>query len=218
MAEIINTQKLLLHTKITSLCSYVKLNCFLSLPKKLDRYGCFYDFVKITKNNFYASFYINERAMKKTVLILSALVLFSCGNKQDGAAKIDGAVVNFSETANGASNKDQLPVIKFTEVTYDFGKIIQGEKVSHKFAFSNEGKSNLIITSAKGSCGCTIAEPTKEPIPPGGNGTIDVVFDSNGKQGTISKSVSVLTNCEPNTVFITITGNVIVPGESAEKK
>ena len=156
--------------------------------------------------------------MKKTVIILSAFVLFSCGGNSDKDKKIDGEIVDFSQTANGKVDKDKLPVIKFTAGTYDFGKIIQGEKVSHKFSFTNEGKSSLIITSAKASCGCTIAEPTKEPIAPGGTGTIDVVFDSNGKSGMITKSISVLTNCEPNTVFITITGNVIVPDDTSEKK
>lgn len=156
--------------------------------------------------------------MKKIVIIVSAIALFSCGGNGEKDKKIDGEIVDFSQTANGKVDKDKLPVIKFTEGTYDFGKIIQGEKVSHKFSFTNDGKSNLIITSAKASCGCTIAEPTKEPIAPGGTGTIDVVFDSNGKSGMITKSISVLTNCEPNTVFITITGNVIVPDDATEKK
>ncbi len=150
--------------------------------------------------------------------MLSALALFSCGNKGGKDGKIDGEIVDFSETANGKVDKEKLPVIKFTEGTHDFGKIIQGEKVAHKFSFTNEGKSNLIITSAKASCGCTIAEPTKAPIAPGGTGTIDVTFDSNGKSGMVTKTISVLTNCEPNTVFITITGNVIVPDDASEKK
>ncbi|MEO8759790.1 MAG: DUF1573 domain-containing protein, partial [Bacteroidia bacterium] len=100
--------------------------------------------------------------MKKIILLISVVTLFSCGNKNE-KDKIDGEIVNFAETANGSVDKDKLPVIKFTEGTFDFGKIIQGEKVSHTFNFTNEGKSNLIITSAKGSCGCTIAEPTKDP-------------------------------------------------------
>lgn len=152
--------------------------------------------------------------MKKIIILIGTVVLFSCGNKNEKDGKIDGEIVNFAASGDGKVDKDKLPVIKFAEGTFDFGKIIQGEKVSHKFTFTNEGKSNLIITSAKGSCGCTIAEPTKEPIAPGGTGTIDVVFDSNGKQGMINKSVSVVTNCEPNTVFITITGNVIVPDDA----
>lgn len=155
--------------------------------------------------------------MKKTLIALSSILLFSCGNKENTDGKIDGSIVNFSQTANGKADKENLPVIKFNEESYNFGKIVQGEKVSHKFNFTNTGKTNLIVASAKGSCGCTVAEPPREPIAPGKTGTIDVVFDSNGKSGNVTKSVSVVTNCEPNTVLISITGEVIVPsGETAK--
>lgn len=154
--------------------------------------------------------------MKKLVIPVLTFVIFACGGKNEDP-KIDTSLINVSETANGKVDKDKLPVIKFTEGEYNFGKIIQGEKVSHTFTFTNEGKSNLIIASAKASCGCTVASPPKDPIPPGGTGKIDVVFDSNGKSGVVSKSVTVLTNCEPNTVILTIGGEVIVPA-SAETK
>lgn len=154
--------------------------------------------------------------MKKLIIPVLALTLFACGGKQEDG-KIDTSLINISETANGKVDKDKLPIIKFTEGEYSFGKIIQGEKVSHTFTFTNEGKSNLIIASAKASCGCTVASPPKDPIPPGATGKIDVVFDSNGKSGMVSKSITVLTNCEPNTVILNISGEVIVPA-SAESK
>ena len=155
--------------------------------------------------------------MKKIILPVFALTLLSFGgNKNDG--KITSELVNFSETANGTVDKSKLPVIKFTEENFDYGKIIQGEKVSHTFTFKNEGKSNLIVASAKASCGCTVAEPPKEPIAPGAIGKIEVVFDSNGKSGRVSKSISVITNCEPSTVILTIGGEVIAPSETVPAK
>ncbi len=155
--------------------------------------------------------------MKKIIIPICVLTLLSCGgDKSDG--KISSELVNFSETANGTVDKSKLPVIKFTEEHFDYGKIIQGEKVSHSFTFKNEGKSNLIVASAKASCGCTVAEPPKEPIAPGAMGKIDVVFDSNGKSGRVSKSISVVTNCEPNTVILVIGGEVIAPSETAPAK
>ena len=154
--------------------------------------------------------------MKKIILSVAALALFSCGGNKDDN-KITSALVNVSETANGEVDKSKLPIIKFTEGEFNYGKIIQGEKVSHTFTFTNEGKSNLIIASAKASCGCTVASPPKDPIPPGGTGKIDVVFDSNGKSGMVSKSITVLTNCEPNTVILNISGEVIVPTTSETK-
>ena len=155
--------------------------------------------------------------MKKIIIPALALFLFACGgNKNDG--KISSDLVNVSETANGTADKSKLPVIKFTEENFDFGKIIQGEKVSHTFTFTNEGKSNLIVSSAKASCGCTVAQPPKEPITPGETGKIDVIFDSNGKAGHVTKSISVVTNCEPSTVILVIGGDVIVPDDSKTEK
>jgi len=146
-----------------------------------------------------------------------ALALFSCGGNGQGE-KVDSSLVNVSETANGTADKSKLPIIKFTESEFNYGKIIQGEKVAHTFTFTNEGKSNLVIASAKASCGCTVAQPPKDPIPPGGTGKIEVVFDSNGKSGMVSKSITVLSNCEPNTTILVISGEVIVPAATPETK
>lgn len=155
--------------------------------------------------------------MKRIILPVLAFALFSCGGNKQEDGKIGSDIVNITETANGSADKSKLPSIKFEEGEYSFGKIIQGEKVSHTFNFTNEGKSNLVIASAKASCGCTVASPPKDPIPPGAKGKIDVVFDSNGKSGMVSKSITVLTNCEPNTVILTIGGEVIVPSTSETK-
>ena len=155
--------------------------------------------------------------MNKLILPIIAFALFSCGGNKD-ETKIDSSLINVTETANGTADKSKLPIIKFTESEFNYGKIIQGEKVSHTFTFTNEGKSNLIIASAKASCGCTVASPPKDPIPPGATGKIDVVFDSNGKSGMVSKSITVLTNCEPNTVILTIGGEIIVPSPTPETK
>jgi hypothetical protein len=74
-----------------------------------------------------------------------------------------------------------------------------------------QGSSNLIVSSAHGSCGCTIPEYPKKPILPGEEGVIDVVFASEGKSGIVEKSVTIVTNCEPSTKIIYIKANIIVP-------
>jgi hypothetical protein len=115
-----------------------------------------------------------------------------------------------TKSADGNSNSS-LPEIKFEEETHDFGRITQGEKVSYNFKFKNAGSANLIISSASGSCGCTIPEYPKKPILPGQEGNINVVFASEGKSGIVEKSVTVVTNCEPSTRIIYIKANIIVP-------
>jgi len=146
--------------------------------------------------------------MKKLIIAGLALVLVCCGRKE-GDAKIGPDTVGNSATASGKS-ADGLPEIKFEEETYDFGRITQGEKVSHAFKFKNTGDKNLIISGASGSCGCTVPEWPKEPILPGGEGKIDVVFSSEGKSGLQEKTVTVVTNCEPATRVIRIKTEIIV--------
>ena len=107
----------------------------------------------------------------------------------------------------------ELPVIFFKEEKHDFGTITQGEKVSYSFHFKNTGETDLIISSANGSCGCTVGTFPHEPIKAGQESKIDVVFDSGGKSGLVEKTVTLTTNCIPNTKVLTINSNIIVPPE-----
>lgn len=145
--------------------------------------------------------------MKKLILAISLLSLFSCSNHQDGTIGTDA--VDNTATANGETGGNR-PEMKFDEEVFDFGKITQGEKVSHAFKFKNTGGKNLIISGANGSCGCTVPEWPKEPIAPGKEGVINVVFSSEGKSGYQEKTVTIVTNCEPATRVIRIKTEIIV--------
>jgi len=154
--------------------------------------------------------------MKKIILSVStALFLAACGSDD---SKITTNDINISASANGNQNTGDLPVIQFEEEVHDFGKITQGEKVSFSFKFKNVGKSNLLISSAQASCGCTVPKPPKDPLAPGASDKIDVTFDSNGKSGKFDKQVTVITNCDPNTKVLKITGEIIVPVSNEPNK
>ncbi|NOY95018.1 MAG: DUF1573 domain-containing protein [Chlorobi bacterium] len=86
------------------------------------------------------------------------------------------------------------PVVSFDSRTFDFGEIQQGDKAEHTFIIKNEGKSDLIIRRVKSSCGCTAVTPSKTVIAQGETAPIKVVFDSRGKKGRQSKSITVITN------------------------
>ncbi len=102
-----------------------------------------------------------------------------------------------------------LTTIDFAEEIFNFGDIYEGEKASHDFKFKNTGKNPLIIRSAKASCGCTVPSYPKEPILPGQEGIINVVFNSEGKGGHQHKSVHVTANTIPNYASIEIKANVL---------
>ncbi len=119
---------------------------------------------------------------------------------------------------NAAQVDPNVPktTVQFEESEYNFGKIKEGDKVVHNFKFKNTGKEPLIINSAKGSCGCTVPEWPKEPIAPGASGEIKVEFNSKGKSGQQSKSVTIMANTDPNPSHLTIKGDV-TPDPNAPK-
>ncbi|MBI3503077.1 MAG: DUF1573 domain-containing protein [Bacteroidetes bacterium] len=142
-----------------------------------------------------------------TIYLISLFLFLSCGQKQTTTTDM----VNIPASAEEGVNKDKLPAMKFEEEVFDFGTITQGEKVMHDFKFKNEGASDLIISNAYGSCGCTVPEVPKKPVPSGEKNIIRVTFDSDGKTGMVTKEVTILTNCIPNKQVIKIKANIFVP-------
>jgi len=84
--------------------------------------------------------------------------------------------------------------VKFKEEAWDFGKITQGEILTHEFVFTNEGDAPLVIEKVTTSCGCTAALASEEKIGPGKEGRIKTSFDSRGYSGRIVKYVYVESN------------------------
>jgi hypothetical protein len=60
----------------------------------------------------------------------------------------------------------------------------------HVFKLTNTGDKDLIIGNAFGSCGCTVPEYPKDPIAPGKEADVRVRFNSEGKEGAQTKSVT----------------------------
>ena len=102
---------------------------------------------------------------------------------------------------------------KFAEEEYDFGKITQGESVTHEFKFTNTGNEPLIISKAEGSCGCTVPVYPHEPILKNQSSVIKVTFNSTGKQGIQDKTVTLTSNAIQQPMVIHIKGTVEKPAE-----
>jgi hypothetical protein len=151
--------------------------------------------------------------MIKKVLLPIALVAFlsSCGGDAEKTDLTTDIINNPITASDDLSEEDKLPFFEFVEEVKDFGTITQGESVSSTFRFKNVGQSNLIISSAQGSCGCTVPEWPKEPIAPGAEGKIEVTFNSTGKQGLQNKTITLVANTIPNTKVIAIKGEVLAP-------
>ena len=117
----------------------------------------------------------------------------------------------FDPLANkSAEPVDNTPktVMSFASMEHDFGTIMQDSENKHVFQFTNTGKEPLIIESAKGSCGCTVPNYPKEPIPPGGTGTIEVEYKPGKQENLQNKTVTVVANTEPKQTTLRIKANV----------
>jgi hypothetical protein len=122
------------------------------------------------------------------------------------------AVAGLSYTANAqeATPDPNAPDIKWESTTIDYGSVKKGdESVATKtFKFTNTGKTPLILSSCRGSCGCTVPTCPTEPILPGKGGTISVHYDVN-RIGPFTKTVSVSSNTKTPNETLKITGNVL---------
>lgn len=129
-------------------------------------------------------------------LALFMVVFMACkqGGK-DASANANSPV--FTPTEN--PYREKVDSANFTSITWldsdmDYGKVTEGAQVAVAFRFKNTGDKPLIIYSVQPACGCTAAEPPKEPILPGKEGVIKASFNSNGRPGTNNKSIAVHAN------------------------
>jgi len=146
----------------------------------------------------------------ESIAIIFAIVLVSCGGGTD-EEHIPANLVSNPATASSQKGDERLPKMVFKNAQQDFGTIVQGTSVTHVYKFTNEGDADLIISFAKGSCGCTIPQWPKRPFKPGESGEIEVVFNSAGKKDTQNKKVYITANTVPINNVISLKGTVVAP-------
>jgi len=112
-----------------------------------------------------------------------------------------------TQSPNGNAN-EAMAAFDWSETTHDFGKLVKGKPVSTEFDFVNNGSVPLIITEAKGSCGCTVTDFPKDPIAPGKSGKIKATYNA-ANQGAFSKTITVSANTAAGKTVLTIKGEVL---------
>jgi hypothetical protein len=153
--------------------------------------------------------------MNKRLILLLVTSLFvmatSCKKEQEKTNYIQSdtnTTVTESISTPTPPPDGKYPELSFEKQEHDFGTIKQGDKVTYEFKFKNTGQADLLISDAKGSCGCTVPEYPKTPIMPGEDGKLKVSFDSSGKSGLNTKSVTITCNTKENNKIINIKANI----------
>ena len=146
--------------------------------------------------------------------VSSVLLVASCKKNEDANSEQHSAISTPAELGIPDMEKRVIPKDgKYPEMTFatkdhDFGTIEADSKVNYSFTFKNTGQADLIISSAVGSCGCTIPEYPKDPIKAGESGKIDVSFNSANKHGNQQKSVTIYTNTKAGVESLYITASI----------
>jgi hypothetical protein len=106
-------------------------------------------------------------------------------------------------------------IFNWHNATHDFGRIPQGKPVTAEFVFTNKGELPLVISQAKGSCGCTGVDYPKAAVMPGQTGTIKATFNA-AAVGAFNKSVTVESNAEEGVAVLTFKGEVVKEAVAAQ--
>ena len=140
-----------------------------------------------------------DKASEKRIAELESRLAQVEGNKS-----VTPAPTATPEAAAPVEEKPEgpLPTMEFSTTDHDFGTVEEGKKVSFTYKVKNSGQAPLIIQNAAPSCGCTVPDWTKAPIPVGGEGFVKAEFDTKGKPGINNKTITVTANTWPKTSML----------------
>ncbi len=157
------------------------------------------------------------------ILALTVVVVFSCTDKRMenslknlekrvAALEKKSGIVTPNSIAEPVDNTPEdpskIPVMVFENTEYDFGNVLEGDVVDYTFKFKNVGAMPLIISKATATCGCTVPEWPKEPVPAGKEGVISVKFNTTNRVNKQIKEVSITANTTPAITKLKISGMV----------
>jgi hypothetical protein len=138
--------------------------------------------------------------MRKNILTI-ALILFVLS--VSGCRNVTEKNVSQHSSDTGTAS------IIFKEYEHHFGKVTAGEKVGYTFTFENQGTGDLVLASALTTCGCTVPKFDRKPIPPGENGNLEVLFDTSGRSGMQTKTITINSNASKPVVILKISAEII---------
>ncbi len=108
--------------------------------------------------------------------------------------------------------------VTYKTLTHDFGRIQEADgPVSFTFEFTNTSQTAFIIENISVTCGCTTPEYSRQPIPPGRSGVIEVSYDPAGRVGMFNNPIVVTSNNRRDQVRLTIRGEVVPKPKTVEE-
>jgi hypothetical protein len=148
--------------------------------------------------------------MKKIIIVfaflITAVFMISCGNG-NAANKVNKVNLDNAKSRD-IEIKKGVASISIDKNEFDFGTVKEGAIVETVFKVTNSGKTNLVITDAKVTCGCTVPVWPKEAIKPGETKDVKVRFNTSGKSNRQQKNITLITNTISGREILTLRGMV----------
>ena len=149
------------------------------------------------------------------VAVAAMLIMTSCrltDHSENEADAISPKDLQIPASGYQEADPARIPVLTFETTEMDMGKIAEGVQVEKVYNFTNTGKTDLVLTDVRGSCGCTVAKNwPRMPVAPGESSAITVNFNSEGRPGVQHKTITVVANTTPPTTVLTLKGDVVAP-------
>jgi Protein of unknown function (DUF1573) len=150
--------------------------------------------------------------MKQSSLTLLLLLVVAGLYAQDKKALPKAELKDKIAVAPAASTPNpNAPKISFIHEEYDFGTVVEGPAITHDFKFTNNGKEPLVLSNVRASCGCTVPTWPKEPVLPSKQAAISATYNTQGRVGPFTKTITVESNASEPSKVVTIRGTVIKP-------
>jgi hypothetical protein len=153
----------------------------------------------------------NDRNAEKKIAELESRL-----KELEGKKTVSSPITPATQPIQDEKPEGPLPTFTFNTTEHDFGTINEGQVVEYTYSFKNTGQAPLIIQNAQGSCGCTVPEWSKEPVPVGGTGFVKAKFDSNGKPNVQNKTVTVTANTWPKQTVLRFKAMVTPKGSGGD--
>lgn len=145
------------------------------------------------------------------IALVIAGIAVSCQDETKGVNSAQEAAMK-----KAAADTANYTTVEWLDTSISFGTIHQGDTIHVKFRCRNTGSHPLVITAARPHCGCTIADFTREPIPPGGEGWVTAFFNSTSFSGMVRKTLVASTNTSNGTDReLEFDGNILTGNEKS---
>ncbi len=133
----------------------------------------------------------------RTTVLIGLLLLFHYTAK-----------AQWGDPDGGTLNSNKADEIVWETMQMNMGEVKHQQPKTAIFKFTNKGGKPVIITAAKGSCGCTKIDYSKKPVLPGKSSDVKVVFDAEDL-GVFNKTVTLTMNIEKSTQILKLKGVVV---------